>query len=235
MTASLLKMYEFAAADPQVRFSPHCWKTRMAVAHKGLEAYRIAWRFTDKDEISFSGQGFVPVVVHGDQIVSDSWEIAHYLESRFPNKPSLFGNHESIAVSRFVNAWADRRLLPKIGRIILIDIYEHIDERDKDYFRSSREKRFGQTLEKASENPFSLLKELSKELAPLRSTLRSQDFIAGSTPKYADYCVFGMFMWARCISTTELLAEDNPIFQWRERLLDAFDGMGRNAPTAAAA
>ena len=42
-----------------------------------------------------------------------------------------------------------------------------------------------------------------------------------------------MFMWARCTSPLELLAEDDPVHAWRERLLDAFDGMARRAPTAA--
>jgi hypothetical protein len=40
-----------------------------------------------------------------------------------------------------------------------------------------------------------------------------------------------MFMWARCTSPLELLAADDPVHAWRERLLDAFGGMARAAPT----
>jgi hypothetical protein len=39
-----------------------------------------------------------------------------------------------------------------------------------------------------------------------------------------------MFMWARCTSPLELLADDDPVHAWRERLLDAFGGMARAAP-----
>jgi glutathione S-transferase len=51
----------------------------MALAHKGLEADRVPWRFVDKDKIAFSGQSLVPVLVHGDESISDSWRIALYL------------------------------------------------------------------------------------------------------------------------------------------------------------
>ncbi|MCF4129996.1 hypothetical protein [Methylobacterium sp. SyP6R] len=43
---------------------------------------------------------------------------------------------------------------------------------------------------------------------------------------------FGLFMWARRVGSVELVEEDDPVFGWRERLLDAFDGLARNAPTA---
>jgi hypothetical protein len=33
----------------------------------------------------------------------------------------------------------------------------------------------------------------------------------------------------------KVLAEDDPVAEWRERMLDLFDGMGRRAPLAAAA
>ena len=47
---------------------------------------------------------------------------------------------------------------------------------------------------------------------------------------YADYIVFGPFQWARVVSPFKLLAEEDPIHAWREKLLDAFDGMARKSP-----
>jgi hypothetical protein len=46
--------------------------------------------------------------------------------------------------------------------------------------------------------------------------------------------VFGSFQWARCVSKLELLETDDPIFIWRDRLLDLFDGFARAAPHASA-
>ena len=73
-------MHDLAGADPALRFSPYCWRTRMALAHKGLAVETIPWRFTEKDALAFSGQGRVPVIRDGDRVVSDSWSIAEYLE-----------------------------------------------------------------------------------------------------------------------------------------------------------
>ena len=63
-------MHDLAGADPALRFSPYCWRTRMALAHKGLEVETIPWRFTERDALAFSGQGRVPVIRDGERVVS---------------------------------------------------------------------------------------------------------------------------------------------------------------------
>src|SRR5438105_2938080 len=141
-----LVLHELAAADPDVRFSPHCWKTRMALAHKGLDAERLPVRFSDKERIAFSGQGLVPVLVDDAETVSDSWRIALHLEARYPERPTLFGGDAAVPLARFVNAWADSTLVPALIRILLLDIHASIADQDRAYFRSSREKRVGMTL-----------------------------------------------------------------------------------------
>jgi len=42
--------------------------------------------------------------------------------------------------------------------------------------------------------------------------------------------VFGAFQWARIVSPFQLLLAQDPVYAWRERLLDAFDGMARRSP-----
>ncbi|WP_454816922.1 glutathione S-transferase family protein [Labrys neptuniae] len=225
-----LILYELAGSDPQLRFSPHCWKIRMALAHKGLQADRRPWRFTDKEAIAFSGQGLVPVLIDGAHVVSDSWRIALHLEERFANSPALFGAPQAAAVTRFVNSWADTALLPAVSRLILLDIYNVLDQKDRDYFRATREQRFGKTLEQVVQDQQVHLERLRHTLTPLRHLLGGQAYLGGKQPNYADYCVFGMFMWARCTSAIEFLAADDTIYAWRERLLDLFDGLARQAP-----
>jgi hypothetical protein len=73
------------------------------------------------------------------------------------------------------------------------------------------------------------LTDFRKAIHPLRQLIKNQDFIAGALPGYADYCVFGMFMWARCSSSVELIEPDDPVVHWRERLLDTFGGLARSA------
>ena len=140
-------MHDLAGADPALRFSPYCWRTRMALAHKGLAVETIPWRFTEKDALAFSGQGRVPVIRDGDRVVSDSWAIAEYLEDTYPDRPSLFGGATGRAHARFVNAWADGVVLGGIARLIVRDLLDVVAPQDQAYFRESREARFGMTLE----------------------------------------------------------------------------------------
>ena len=39
-------LYDLVGQDTSRPFSPHCWKTTMALAHKGLEFSRVATPFT---------------------------------------------------------------------------------------------------------------------------------------------------------------------------------------------
>ena len=94
----------------------------------------------------------------------------------------------------------------------------------------TREARFGKPLEEVAASRDKSVETFRKSLDPLRLTLRTQPYLGGDTPNYADYIVFGAFQWARVVSPFKLLAEEDPVYAWRERLLDAFDGMARNSP-----
>jgi hypothetical protein len=41
-----------------------------------------------------------------------------------------------------------------------------------------------------------------------------------------------VFQWARVMSPREVLAPEDPLCAWRERMLDLFGGFARNVPTA---
>jgi glutathione S-transferase len=226
-------MYDLAGADPELRFSPYCWRIKMALAHKGLALETRPWRFTEKAVIAPGGLGRVPTIIDNGKWLADSWAIANYLEDTYADRPSIFGGAAGRALARFYNDWTDGVLQPAVIRFVLTDIHDVIAEKDRAYFRSSREERFGTTLEKVCEGRETRLADFRKSLAPLRATLTAQPFLGGATPLYPDYIVFGAFQWPRCVSAFELLAPDDPIAAWRDRLLDAFDGMARRAKTAA--
>src|ERR1043165_4592545 len=46
-----IQLYDLAAAEDDRRFSPYCWRTKMALKHKGLEFETLPWRFTEKERI----------------------------------------------------------------------------------------------------------------------------------------------------------------------------------------
>jgi glutathione S-transferase len=222
-------LYDLAAAEVERRFSPYCWRTRLALAHKRLPVETIPWRFTEKEMIAFSGQSRVPVIVDGGKTISDSWAIACYLEQAYPDRPSLFGGPAGKALTRFHSSFADT-LVSGIFRFIALDILQHVHDKDRAYFRKSREERIGMTLERFVADRDQRLAPFRESLAPLRLALKAQPFLGGDRPLYADYAVFGPFQWARSISPFALLAPDDPIALWRDRLLDSFDGLARSSP-----
>ena len=225
----MMELYELAGAEEDRRFSPFCWRARLALAHKQVPATTIPWRFTEKDKIAPSGQGRVPVLVDDGRWIADSWAIANHLEDAYPDRPSLFGGAAGRALCRFYNNWADTVLNPGLIRFTLLDIFRHIDDRDKAYFRSSREERFKTSLETYVADRDQRVEGFRQSLTPLRLTLQTQPYLGGEAPLYADYIVFGGFQWVRCISDFAVLAADDPVAAWRRRLLGLFGGLAGKA------
>lgn len=225
-----LQLFELVGADAARPFSPYCWRVRMALAHKGLDHSSIPWRFTEKAAIAPHGSDKVPVLLHGETPVVDSWRIANYLEDSFPDRPSLFGGDGGRAAMRMINSWADIAVNGGMFPLVVADIPEHLGPVDADYFRKSREARLGRKLEDVKAERDNMVAAFRKSLEPLRMTLRAQPYLGGAAPNYADYIVFGGFQWARVISPFRLLTEDDPIYTWREKLLDAFGGLARQSP-----
>ena len=228
-----IRMYDLAGANPEVRFSPYCWRIRMALAHKGLEVETIAWRFTDKSAISFSGQGSVPVIRDGDQVLHDSWAIAEYLDVRYPERAKLFDGEQGKALANFARHFAQSAIAPIAFKAVILDIFAAVDERDRAYFRQSREARLGKTLEAFAMGEAEAAAQMRIALAPLRALLAEQPFVNGEAPAFADYCLFGTFMWVRNVSPKALVAADDAVHGWLERMLDLFGGLARKSPRAA--
>src|ERR1019366_6810531 len=145
-------------------------------------------------------------------------------------RQSLFGGEVGVAGARFVNSWTDAVLNAATSRVVLVDILNHLEEGDRAYFRESREKRFGMTLEAYAADRDKHIAALKQTLEPLRLTLAGQPYLGGAAPLYSDYIVFGTMQWARSICPERLIDTSDTIDEWRKRLLDAFGGLARKAP-----
>ena len=201
----------------------------MALKHKGLPFETIPWRFTEKSALEFSGSKTVPVLVDGGHAVYDSWAIAVYLEEAYPSRPALFEGGEGEALSLFFNHWTVRTVHPPLLRAIIMDLFNSLHEKDKAYFRESREKRLGARLEEVAAGQRKWLAEVRGALEPVRPVLVQNQFISGKGPGFSDYMLFGAFQWARSVSPLRLLEPDDPVYAWRERMLDLWDGYARQA------
>lgn len=228
----MITLYDLVAADPVVAFSPYCWRVKFALKHKGLEFAAVPCCFTDKEVFAFSNHKQLPVVKDGDKTICDSWRIVSYLEDQYPNTPSVFGSRACRDQALFLKFWCETKLQPAMLPLILIDIVRRLHAKDKRYFRETREARFGKPLEAVCTQPVAELGAFRAVLEPVRAVVREQPYLAGTAPMFADYMVMAHFLCARMMSPIELIEPFDPVFAWRERMLEALDGYGRRAPSA---
>ena len=227
-------LYDLAGAEDR-RFSPHCWKTRMALKHKGLDFETEPCIFTEiKQKVAFAGTERVPTLKDGERGVGDSWAIAEYLEEAYPEAPSLFGSPDGKAFARFANEFADTVMLPPIAGAIVYDIHEWTVDADRAYFKSSREETMGRSFEDLRPDRDDFVGRFRAAMVPVRRIVARQPFLTGDRPHYADYCIFGMLQFARVTSDCKLLSDRDPVRAWRDRLLDLYDGYGAAEPAVAA-
>lgn len=228
-----IKLYDLVGEDKSKPFSPHCWKAKMALAHKGLEWDCVPTRFTDIPKIENGGFSTVPLIRHGENLVHDSFEIALYLRNSYPDVGGrLFHGEGAIALSHFIESWTQTQLHTWIAGWAMLDIHNMQDTENKKFFREDREKRLGKTLEEIVANREDTIPELIKILHAMRFMLKKQPFLGGRYPRYADYIVFGAFQWLRVVSGLQMIPKGEPVLEWVERMLDLHDGLGRSISEA---
>lgn len=232
----MIRLHDLCGRDPARRFSPYCWRVRLALAHKGLDHECLPWRFTERAAIADAGAGKVPVLRDDatGRVVHDSLRILEYLEEAHPDRPPLFGGPGGLALARFATGWADAATVAAVARLVVSDIPRWLGEEDAAYFTRTREARFGMPLAEVTAGREARVGAFRRDtLAPLRAALRRAPFLHGERPGAADYVAFGGFQWARMVSAFPLLDpadRADPVHAWRARVLDLFDGLARDVP-----
>ncbi|TJW06458.1 MAG: glutathione S-transferase family protein [Mesorhizobium sp.] len=225
-------LYELVGRDAARPFSPHCWKTAMALAHKGLDISSVPTRFLEVPAVEGGVSKTVPVIRDGEMVVADSFAIALYLDEAYPEGPTLFSGDGGKAMARFIERWSQLTIHPYVTTAALMDLLAMQDEANAAYFRTSREQRFGKRLEEVMAARDAGLAGFRASLEPLRSMLAWQPFIGGQSALFADYIVFGALQWARIASPYQLLDDNDVVAQWFERCLDLHGGLGRTVAAA---
>ena len=228
----MITLYDLVLQDDR-RPSPFCWRAKFALKHKGLGWRDEPMGFTEKQKIAFAQSQTVPVIHDGPNVVKDSWAIARHLDRAYPDKP-LFKSEMALSYAHFIAGWVDTAVQPALFPIVVSDLCDRVRPVDQPYFKESRGKRLGTTdfaafQAKAREKGVDAFRAV---LEPARRVLKEQPFLCGEHPAYPDYALAGAFLWARIASPLNLLQPDDPVHAWRERMLDLFDGMGRQAKAA---
>ena len=229
-SARAVQLYELVL-DNGRSGSPYVWRSRYALAHKGIEYASVPLGFTDIPA-AFGGRfRTLPVLKDGDHMLAESWHIAEYLDRTRPQAAALFGGASEIATTKLLDAWLQTEILRRLFRLYALDIHDAVRPQDRPYFRQSREQRLqGRSLEEFTADREQQLPAARAAFAPVRAHLASSPFLGGASPNYADYMVLGVLQWVASVSTLPLLAADDEMLRaWFTRSLDLYGGLGREA------
>jgi glutathione S-transferase len=228
-----VRLYEVALDDGRSA-SPFVWRIRYALAYKGIPFESVYLGFTEIPTVFGGKFKTVPILEHGNTVLSESWDIAEYLDRAFPGTPPLFGSPGELATVRLTDTWFTAEVLRKMFRVYLKDVHDAARPQDRAYFRESREKNMkGKTLETFTADRATYLPAIRTSLAPLRTHLRSFPFLGGSTPNFADYIALGGFYWVASVATMPLLERNDALRDWLDRGFGLYGGIARNPGTAA--
>ncbi|UQA59109.1 glutathione S-transferase N-terminal domain-containing protein [Polyangium aurulentum] len=222
-------VYDLAVQGDR-RISPFCWRTKFALAHKGLPFETQPVALTDIPGLAGGGHKTVPILQDGDQVVSDSWAIADYLDKAYPEHPALFRSPEERGLCRFLEAWMFSGLIQQVSRFYLMDIYNLLVEKDRAHFRATREAMIGCSLEEAAAGREARIAEVRAIFEPVRLTLtyQGQPFLSGQRAGYADYMVGSVKHWIDEIGTVPLFEAGDPVVGYFDRVSALHVGMGRS-------
>jgi glutathione S-transferase len=228
-TGDKVRLYELTLEDGR-SVSPFVWRIRYALAHKGIPFETVYLGLIDIPKVFGGRFKTVPILEHGDDALSESWDIAEYLDRAFPGHPPLFSSPAELAVVRLTDAWFMTEVMRRMFRVYVKDVHDAARPQDQPYFRESREKNMkGQTLESFTADRASHLPAIRSALSPLRTQLAKFPFLGGSTPNFADYIALGAFYWVASVSTLPLLASDDTLRAWLDRGFDLYGGIARRA------
>lgn len=217
-------VYDLVGEDASRPFSPHCWKTKMTLAHLGLKLEAVPTRFTEVTSIEGGKFTMVPTVRDGDMLMQDSFEIAKHYAGGTP----LMGGQEGEPLIRFVESWSQTQIHSWMGQWAMLDIHNMLNDEDQQFFRTKREKLIGKTLEDFTSGREASVPELMRRLMPLKVALGHHKFIGGDAPNFSDYIVFGAFQWLRVVSSLQMIPQDHAVMDWFKRCLDLHDGLGHS-------
>lgn len=115
----MLELYQF-------QFCLFCEKVRLILDYKGLEYKKVEVTpgIGQIEVFKISGQKKLPVLKDGDTIITDSTEIALYLDRKYPEKPIIPTDPLARGQCLLIEEWADESIAAK-GRKAFLGALNH--------------------------------------------------------------------------------------------------------------
>ncbi len=214
------KLLELASVE-----SPFVWRTKYALAHKGLAYETVRLGFVDIPKTCEGRHKTVPILVEDDGTeVCDSWDIAAYLDDTYPDNPLFEGLGYERA--REIDGLIGQHAFPAFFPLYIGDVLGKLDAENAHYFRTTREARFGTTIEQLSAGRDGVLPDARKAIEPLRAEITKADWLHGDGPGYGDYIVLAFFAWIKAAATTPPLEAGDPLLDYIARGFGLHGGIG---------
>ncbi|KAJ7157231.1 hypothetical protein C8R46DRAFT_1293733 [Mycena filopes] len=219
---SLITLYDIASTHPRQAWSPNTAKARYALNFKGIAHKTVFLEYPEiepllekigaKPTSETSPQYTLPVIYDPstDTVVSDSIEIARYLDATYPDSPRLIPE----GTTAFHYAFTDA-IVAGIGAPLLPynlpASFPFLNSASQSYFRRTREELFGgRRLEdvtpRGAVHAACEWKKVKDGFGRVDSWIRKNStgkFIMGDSVCYADMVVAGFLRWTKLVLPKE--------------------------------
>ncbi|KAJ7492031.1 hypothetical protein FB451DRAFT_1021747 [Mycena latifolia] len=225
-SSSLITLYDIDSSVPGRAWSPNTAKARYALNFKGLPFKTVWVEHPDIEAVckkigakptSPGGLQYTLPVIHDpstDTVVSDSIEIARYLDATYPDRPRLIPVGTAALHYAFTDAHA--ATLGPLYAYALPATLPILHPVGQDYFRRTREELVfgGRRLEDVmptGEAHVAMWQKVKDGLGVVDGWIskngESSRFVMGDEMCYADITVGGYLRWAKLVLGRELWEE----------------------------
>jgi glutathione S-transferase len=206
-----MKLYERLGAN-NLCPSPIGYRVRIALSLKGLDCERIPMRFADVDRLEAeTGSRTCPAMVDGDTRLTDSAAIVRHLDVLKPARP-VFRDE-----NRHFNLPAvERELGTRAGRVIAPWFVDRLCPEDRDYYRRSREERYGMTFAELVAHRAAAELDLAFSVGRVAHKLDRSPFFSGDAPGFADAVIYGYLLWVELADPSALPELPADMAAWYE-------------------
>lgn len=213
--------------------SPFCLKARVCLHLKGVPYRSVTVTVGRVRELRrLNPLRKVPVLVQGEEVVSDSSRIARHLDARWPDPPLLPTEAAARAYALVLEEWADEALYFIVGAFKWLNpenrraaFTNTVDEVASPWLRPvvgpvlartirRRYARWGYRIGALGQ----LEERMRENVANLATLLGDKPFLLGRTLTLADIAVFAQLAWMDRYAEARLLDEVPPVRVWLARL-----------------
>jgi len=203
--SDVITLYDIPSRLPENAWSPNVWKTRFSLNLKSLQ-YKTIWvEFPDIEELytkldlrPLDGAKPTLPVIHDpstNKTISDSAEIARYLDAAYPSTTPLFPPG-----SEALEGPEDKINFQSLMYIISPITCTNLNPVSEAYYRRTREALFGNRLEDLSPpgpQREEHWKQVEEGFGKLAAMLEGKKFVLGDTISFADLTIAAWVIWLK--------------------------------------